>query len=80
MPETACHRGLYCGFSFSKSKLIVEIDGEYHFTEEQQKSDVIRTAWLESEGYQVIRFTNEEVLFDTDNMINKLKVSLNREI
>ena len=37
-------------------------------------------AKLEREGYKVIRFTDEEVLFDTDNMINKLKVSLNREI
>lgn len=67
-------------FLFRKNKLIVEIDGGYHFTEEQQKNDVIRIEWLEREGYKVIRFTNEEVLFDTDNMINKLRVSLNREI
>ena len=67
-------------FFFRKSKLIVEIDGGYHFTDEQQKEDEIRTEWLESEGYKVVRFTNEQVLFDTDNTINKLKVSLNREI
>lgn len=67
-------------FLFRKSRLIVEIDGGYHFTEEQQHDDTIRTNWLEHMGYKVIRFTNEEVLFDTDNVINKIKVSLNREI
>jgi len=72
--------GYIVDFLFRKSKLIVEIDGGYHFTEEQQHDDAIRTDWLEHMGYKVIRFTNEEVLFDTDNVINKIKVSLNREI
>lgn len=63
-------------FLFRKSKLIVEIDGGYHFTEEQQKEDAIRTEWLESKGYKVVRFTNEQVLFDTDNMINILRKAL----
>lgn len=67
-------------FLFRKSRVIVEIDGGYHFTEEQQQDDSLRTEWLESRGYSVIRFTNEQVLFDTNNVINKLKVSLNREI
>lgn len=67
-------------FLFRKSKLIVEIDGGYHFSEEQQKEDAIRTKWLENEGYKVVRFTNEQVLFDTDNMIEKIEVALNREI
>jgi very-short-patch-repair endonuclease len=67
-------------FLFRKSKVVVEIDGGYHFTEEQQKDDEIRTDWLESQGYKVVRFTNEQVLCDTDSIINELKVSLNREI
>ena len=60
-------------FLFRKSKVVVEIDGGYHFTEEQQKDDVMRTDWLEHQGYKVVRFTNEKVLCDTDNMINELK-------
>ena len=67
-------------FLFRKSRVVVEIDGGYHFTEEQQQDDVLRTEWLESRGYSVIRFTNEQVLFDTNNIINKIRVSLNREI
>ena len=63
-------------FLFRKSKVIVEIDGGYHFTEKQQTDDAVRTDWLEQQGYKVIRFTNEQVLCDTDNVINELKKSL----
>ena len=60
-------------FFFRKSMLIVELDGGYHFTEEQQKEDAIRQDWLEHMGYKVLRFTNEEVLFNTENVISKIK-------
>ena len=63
-------------FLFRKSKVIVEIDGGYHFTEKQQTDDAVRTDWLEKKGYKVIRFTNEQVLCDTDNVIKELKKSL----
>ena len=65
-------------FLFRKSKLVVEIDGGYHQTEEQQGLDAIRTEWLESSGFSVIRFTNEQVLFDSDNVINKIKEVLSK--
>ncbi len=67
-------------FLFRKSKLIVEIDGGYHQTIEQQEDDAIRTRQLEQKRYRLIRFTNEQILMDTENVINQLKVSLNREI
>ena len=54
-------------------KLIVEIDGGYHFEGEQPEQDAQRTAYLESEGYSVIRFTNEEVLSDIDNVLEIIK-------
>lgn len=66
-------------FLFRKSKLIVEIDGGYHFNEEQQQNDAVRQDWLEHQGFN-IRFTNEQVLCDTDNVLEKLKVALSREI
>jgi very-short-patch-repair endonuclease len=57
-------------FFFRQSMTIVELDGEYHFTEEQQKEDKERQNWLEQKGYKVLRFTNEQVLHDTDNTID----------
>jgi very-short-patch-repair endonuclease len=43
-------------------KLVIEIDGESHFTEEGQASDRERTQVLEGYGLKVIRFTNDEVM------------------
>ena len=63
-------------FFFRKSMLIVELDGGYHFTEGQQKEDSIRQDWLEHMGYNVLRFTNEEVLFNTESVISKIKLNL----
>ena len=63
-------------FFFRKSMLIVELDGGYHFTEEQQKEDAIRQDWLEHMGYKVLRFTNEQILFDTDRTLAEIKKHL----
>ena len=54
-------------FFFRSSLLIVELDGEYHFTKEQQEADSIRQMWLEQQGYKVLRFKNEEVLYNINN-------------
>lgn len=62
-------------FFFRQSMLIVEIDGGYHFTEEQHREDVIRQDWLEHMGYKLLRFTNTEVLFDIDRVIEKIKLN-----
>ena len=63
-------------FFFRKSMLIIEIDGGYHDTEEQQEKDSIRQEWLEQNGYTVLRFTNDQILFDTENSINIIKKHL----
>lgn len=63
-------------FFFRKSMLIIEIDGGYHDTEEQQEKDAIRQQWLEQNGYTVLRFTNDQILFDTENSINIIKQHL----
>lgn len=57
-------------------QLIIEIDGEYHNEWEQQINDQKRTEWLESKGFTVIRFTNQDVLFDTDNVVSKILEAL----
>ena len=48
-------------FVWHDGKLVVEIDGGQH-AEAQRLYDERRTAWLESQGYRVIRFWNNEVL------------------
>ena len=59
-----------------KHHLIIEVDGSIHQLPENEISDFERTKWLVSEGYQVIRFTNQEVLRDIYGVIEKIKTKL----
>ena len=51
--------------------LVIEIDGKHH--EQIKEQDAIRTAVLESLGYKVIRFTNEEVVAKPESVLKKIK-------
>ena len=59
-----------------QKKLVVEIDGEYHNEYEQQIDDAVRTAWLNSKGFQVLRFTNAEVIGAPDSTMHKISTAL----
>lgn len=52
-------------------RIIIEIDGGYHLSENQIVKDTERTYWLKQKGYEVIRFTNDEVIGNTDGVISK---------
>ncbi len=56
-------------FFCNEKKLTVELDGGYHRVPEQMKKDEERTARLQELGYTELRFTNEQVLCDIDNVI-----------
>ena len=44
------------------ARLIVEIDGDSHYTDEGIARDAVRTAFLVGEGYRLLRFTNLDVM------------------
>ena len=54
-------------------KLVVEIDGKYHFKGEQPVSDATRTADLNKRGITVVRFTNEEVMGNINRVAYQIK-------
>ncbi len=63
-----------------KQRLIIEIDGGYHNDIVQQQEDRIRQNWLESMGYKVIRFTNEEVFYHIETVISTIKDNINLDL
>lgn len=65
-------------FFFRKSMLIIEIDGAYHFTPAQKEQDAIRQQWLQQSGYKVLRFTNEQVLFELTTVLQSIKLNLDK--
>src|SRR5690606_22303560 len=52
-----------------EKNLIIEVDRGYHHTIEQKEADALRTQILNEIGFKVIRFTNEQIIGDTDNVI-----------
>ena len=63
-------------FYCASADLIVEVDGGVHNAPDAQEWDINRTAELEKLGITVIRFTNEEVINDTENVIQKIRYQL----
>ncbi|MCR5849491.1 MAG: endonuclease domain-containing protein [Bacteroidaceae bacterium] len=59
--------------------LIIEVDGAYHSEYEQQQNDENRTKRLESFGFKVIRFTNDEVISQINNVIDIIKGQVNEK-
>ena len=53
--------------------LIIEIDGGYHSEPRQQIDDRLREEHLEQMGYHVIRFTNEEVIYETEYVTEQIR-------
>jgi very-short-patch-repair endonuclease len=52
--------------------LVIEVDGGYHSEPRQQEDDEVREYNLRRQGYHVMRFANEEVLYDIDNVIRQI--------
>lgn len=57
--------------------LVIEVDGGYHAEREQQEDDLLRSEALYRMGFYVTRFTNEQVLHDTEATIEKIKELIN---
>src|SRR5205823_7464611 len=56
-------------FACTRHRLIVEADGSQHA---DSQSDRARTAWLETEGWRVLRFWNNDVLTNTNGVVETI--------
>ena len=56
--------------------LVVELDGPQHFLPEAIAYDEERTAYFVGRGLQVVRFNNDQVLFDTDAVVQAILTRL----
>jgi very-short-patch-repair endonuclease len=56
----------------TQNGLIIEVDGGYHSEPRQQENDKLREEYHERMGYHIIRFNNEEVLYETEKVIEQI--------
>jgi very-short-patch-repair endonuclease len=61
-----------------ETRLIIEIDGGQHNLVWKKEKDEKRTAYLIEQGYQVIRFWNNDVLENIDGVIIKIQELLDK--
>ena len=60
-------------FYCHKLKLVIEIDGGIHLSNEAKNNDKIRDEFMQSLDLKIIRFTNDEVSKNWEVVVEKLK-------
>ena len=57
-------------FAANEPKLVIELDGDTHAGSENY--DVMRTRYLEEQGYAVVRFSNSDVMSNMEGVLHRL--------
>ena len=63
-----------CDFLCREHRLVIEVDGGQH---SENQRDCARTAFLEQQGYRVIRFWNNDVLENVEGVLTVISATLN---
>ena len=64
-------------FCAPRRKLIIELDGSQHL--EQKEYDEERTRYLETRGYRILRFWNNDIMNDIETVLKVIWNMLNEE-
>ena len=59
-------------FACVECRLVVELDGGQHYDDEGQRRDATRAAALKAHGFEVLRFSNRELLAETDSVLQMI--------
>jgi very-short-patch-repair endonuclease len=66
----------FADFASHQLKIIVEVDGGQHF---DSVADGVRTSYLVSVGYRVLRFWNNEILENTSGVLSAIDTAINAD-
>jgi very-short-patch-repair endonuclease len=58
------------------AKLVVELDGGQHFSDLSERADAARTAVIEARGFQVLRFSNHDVMTNRVGVLQTIAAAL----
>jgi very-short-patch-repair endonuclease len=68
--------GFIADFASFDAKLVIEVDGATHSTDEELARDFTRTAALKAQGFVILRFTNDEVYRNLDGVLETIRLKL----
>jgi very-short-patch-repair endonuclease len=64
-------------FCCTEAKLVIELDGGQHSL--RRSSDAARTEFLQAQGYRVLRFWDNEILKNTDGVLQRIALALRED-
>ncbi|MFL5174933.1 MAG: endonuclease domain-containing protein [Microvirga sp.] len=59
-------------FACHANRVVIEVDGEQHGFDQPASRDRARDAWFTSQGYQVLRFWNGQVLYEMESVLDTI--------
>jgi len=63
-------------FYCAEHQLVIELDGDSHFTHDGQQYDQVRDAFFSANGLRVLRFTNQQIIRELDSVAAALRIAL----
>jgi very-short-patch-repair endonuclease len=58
------------------AKLVIELDGGQHFSDQAEKKDAARTTVIKANGFQVIRFSNHDVMTNRAGVLETIAAAV----
>jgi very-short-patch-repair endonuclease len=68
--------GYIADFVCFEARMVIEVDGATHGTDEEVARDATRSATLAAQGYDVPRFTNDDVFHNLDGVLETIYMRL----
>ncbi len=68
--------GFIADFACFEARMVIEVDGATHGTDEEVARDATRSASLAAQGYDVLRFTNDDVFNNLDGVLETIYMRL----
>lgn len=73
--------GMYIAdFYCHKAKLVVEVDGSIHNTEAVKHNDQAKETYLINNGFNLLRFKNQEIMTKIEEVLTKITTTVNKKI
>ena len=66
----------FADFCCIEQHLIIELDGNQHAEQQEGQRDAVRTAYLNEQGYRVLRFWNEQVNIKMEDVLQAIYAAL----
>ncbi|MFL5102315.1 MAG: endonuclease domain-containing protein [Xanthobacteraceae bacterium] len=68
-------RSYIADFVCHSARLVVELEGETHDFDSRMQRDQKRDAWFASQGYLVLRFTNDDVMTNLEGVVEAIRAA-----